>query len=351
METYESILERMNDKFTELSGYAPQEVSDIGIRLRLLAGELFALNGNIEWLRRQMFPDTATGRQLELHAGQRGLQRRQGSKATGSIIFQVDMPCEYDILIPQGTICATADGALRYVTAEEYTLHRGSSFLMANCEAEHSGRRYNVGIGKVKTIVTYFSVGLSINNSTSFTGGTDDESDEALRKRILESCRISPDGANAAYFEAVAEGIDGIQSAKAYAVQNDPGSIVVVLGGRGAAPSQALVSQARALLSQAKPLGISMLVEPTGFTDVNVSVTIRPEDGFTFAQAKANAEEAVRSFFLELSVGEDVRLSALGKALLEADGVENYSFGAMQDVSITNSNTARLGTLTVTEAV
>lgn len=350
METYESILERMNDKFTELSGYAPDEAGDIGIRLRLLAGELFALEGNMEWLRRQMFPETASGRELELHAAQRGLHRLSGSKASGMIAFQLDMPCEYDVVIPQGTICSTADGALRYITSQEYTMHRGTTILMADCEAEHSGKKYNVGIGKVKTIVTYFSVGLKINNSTSFTGGSDDESDEALRKRIAESCRISPDGANSAYYEALAMSVDGIHSAHAYSTANDSAQIVVVLAGRGVIPSQEAVSQARTLIQQAVPLGVTVTVGSSSLTTVNVSVAITPGQGYTYAQAQANAEEAIREYFLGLSVSEDVLLSELGRAIISADGVENYSFVQMQDVSIGNSSTAKLGTLSVTQA-
>lgn len=347
--TYETILERMNDKFTELSGYVPQEASDIGIRLRVLAGELFALNSEIDWLRRQMFPQTAVGEQLDLHAAQRGLQRRQGTKAQGRIVFEADMPPEYDVLIPAGTICSTADGSLRYVTVEDYTLHRGSTYLLADCEAEHSGKQYNIGVGKVKTIVTYFSVGLSIDNSGSFTGGTDDETDEELRERILESYRISPGGGNAAYFEAIAQSVEGIYSAKAYTNMENPGYVIVILAGQGAVPSQAAFSRAGELLEQAKPLGISLIIQNTGGEMVDVTVSIRPEDGYTFAQAKTNAEEAIRTFFLRLKVGEDVKLSELGKALLEAEGVDNYAFSSMQDVSVNNAKIGMLNSMTVTE--
>lgn len=348
--TYESILERMNEKFTELSGYLPRESSDIGIRIKLLAGELYALNSNIEWLRRQMFPNTATGEQLELHAAQRGLERRRGEKAKGKIVFEADMPPEYDVLIPAGTICSNAEGTLRYVTSREYTLHRGSTMLMADCEAEHSGKKYNIGIGKVKTIVTYFSVGLSIDNSTSFTGGTDDESDESLRERIAESWRISPDGANAAYLEEIAESVEGIASAHAVKASNSPGYVLVTLGGRGTAPTQEAMSAATQALEQAKVLGTVLVVEPTALSTVNVNVSITPEDGFTFAQAKTNAEATIREFFLSLSVSQGLKLSELGKALLETDGVDNYAFVSMQDVSVNESSLICLGTLTVTQA-
>ena len=55
METYNEILERMKENFLELSGFLPDDASDLGIRLRVLAGEIFSLNNNVQWLKNQMF--------------------------------------------------------------------------------------------------------------------------------------------------------------------------------------------------------------------------------------------------------------------------------------------------------
>ena len=55
--TYNEILERMNDKFEELSGYSPDRASDIGIRIKLLAGELYSLCTEIDGIKKQMFPN------------------------------------------------------------------------------------------------------------------------------------------------------------------------------------------------------------------------------------------------------------------------------------------------------
>ena len=60
-ETYESILSRMQDRFQELAGFPADDASDIGIRLKVLAGELFSACTNLDWLKRQVFPQTAQG--------------------------------------------------------------------------------------------------------------------------------------------------------------------------------------------------------------------------------------------------------------------------------------------------
>ena len=61
MESYETILTRMEDKDYELTGLEPERAGDTEIKLRLLAGEIYALGAQTDWLIRQLLPDTATG--------------------------------------------------------------------------------------------------------------------------------------------------------------------------------------------------------------------------------------------------------------------------------------------------
>ena len=76
METYEAILERMRAEYEKKSGSPPEDASDLGLRLQILAGELYRLQGKLDWLKRQAFPHTARGVQLDLHGAQRGVKRR-----------------------------------------------------------------------------------------------------------------------------------------------------------------------------------------------------------------------------------------------------------------------------------
>ena len=51
-DSYESIYERMKAKYEELSGADFDEGSDIAIRLRVLAGEIFNAQSGMEWGKR-----------------------------------------------------------------------------------------------------------------------------------------------------------------------------------------------------------------------------------------------------------------------------------------------------------
>ena len=65
METYGEILARMKAKFAELSGATVNDDSDVGIRMKVLAGEVLSLQSNAQWLKNQMFAQTASGVQLD----------------------------------------------------------------------------------------------------------------------------------------------------------------------------------------------------------------------------------------------------------------------------------------------
>ena len=122
MESYENIVKRMEDAYREASGQEVEAVSDLGLRLRVLAGELYRLQAGMDWLWRQAFPQTATGEQLDRHGAQRGLARREASHAQGVLTFSRYLALDFDLVIPAGTLCAApGEEAVEYETCLLYT--------------------------------------------------------------------------------------------------------------------------------------------------------------------------------------------------------------------------------------
>ena len=77
MENYSDIYERMKKKYEQVSSSEFDEASDIAIRMKVLAGEIYNAQVNADWLKRQMFVTTASGEYLDYFASQRGLERKQ----------------------------------------------------------------------------------------------------------------------------------------------------------------------------------------------------------------------------------------------------------------------------------
>ena len=117
MKTYEEIYESMKQAYETERGDEVDEASDIAIRLRVLAGEIYNMQTELEWTKRQFFAATATGEYLDYIALQRGLERKPARKAKGALTFSLEEAKNFAVAIPAGTVVAT-DGEVpvRFVT-------------------------------------------------------------------------------------------------------------------------------------------------------------------------------------------------------------------------------------------
>ena len=176
MDSYENILLGMKEKYTELSGNEIPEGSDIDIRMKVLAGEIFENEVNLDFIKRQIFASTAAGSYLDKHAEDRGLSRNGAVKARGEVTFTVDLVREEPIEIPRGTIVGTSgDVCVRFVTDRAATLRAGHLGVDVPCTAEVAGFEGNVGRWTIDVLVTDV-IGIDgVNNSDPFTGGSDAE--------------------------------------------------------------------------------------------------------------------------------------------------------------------------------
>ena len=52
MDSFEQILQRMEAEYEEKSGGKVEDVSEVGLRLRVLAGEVYSLTAAMDWPRR-----------------------------------------------------------------------------------------------------------------------------------------------------------------------------------------------------------------------------------------------------------------------------------------------------------
>lgn len=350
-QTYNDILAGMKEKYKECSGEEISEASDAGIRMRVLADEIFALKTHAEWLKRQMFFSTATGEWLEKHAAERGITRISSQKATGRLAFGITNTLEYDFVIPEGTVCATGDGKLRYVTTEEGVIPSGSHIVQVLARAERGGSAYNLPFNAINTVVTYFSVLTEVSNTSSFSGGTDEESDDALRARIQEFCRNPSNGLNQSYYKKLAMQVEGVGSVFVKALTDDSDyNLSVVVAGVGAIPKTSVVTAVRELIEEYAPANVKPKTEACGLHDVALTVNVECESGYSVDTVKSGVEAAIKTYFNTLGVGDDIYIKKVGDVIFHVDGVKNYSFDEASDVDIAvnDSMLAVCGTLNLT---
>ena len=190
MKYYDQLLEQMTNYYINLVACAPDQASDVMIRIRVLAAQLDTYCQEVEETARQAFFLTATGEALERHAALRGLARKEGSRASGLVAFQRNTPAGYQILIPAGTLVQSGGPeAMLFATTQDVTMGGTLLSAIANVQAVEPGSRYNLQSGSITVMVTPPPGINRVTHLTACQGGTDPETDEELRGRILEACR------------------------------------------------------------------------------------------------------------------------------------------------------------------
>lgn len=345
---YYSILNRMENTYTELCGVSPAEGSDSKRRLKVLAGEIHGIYCQLEKIKEAMFISTASGEALDKHAFQRGLKRHRGLKAVGTVLVRVDSPLEYDLVIPEGTVFSTADGELEFVSTEEAVIYRGSGSCFVSLEARSSGSRYNVPSSTVTTVVTYFSSGLSITNSSAFFGGSDDEGDEAFRKRIIDSCRNISNGLNPTFYKKLAESVEGIYSSSVVENAGSNRNVNIFIARKGCTAENSDAAKVQTLVNENRIPGAAISVYPATESSVDMNISFSLKNGWLVETVRSSISAAVREYFSEMKVGQGLTLAQLGARIIALDGVANYNFGNAQDIAAVSSVLLTAGTITVT---
>lgn len=339
------IYRRMLAVFEEKCGAAAADSADLAVRLYAAAAELESLYGYCDWAVNQSFPQTAVGQHLDLHAKLRGLSRKGAAKASGTVVFYLEEAAPAATAISAGTVVMTA-GGVRAVTAEDAVIEAGSLSCSVSATAAEAGKRGNVAAGSLCRMPLPPVGVVRCSNPAPFTGGTDGEDDEALRKRVLESFSRLPNGANAAFYEQRALAIDGVKQAAVLPRRRGSGTVDVVVD----AEREEILQQAERELAAVREIAVDVKVFAPEEVPVDVSVTLWPAEDTDGESAIRAAEEAVREFFRGKLLGKTLYLAELGSRIFATGAVRNYTVTAPKaDITIAAGQMPVLGTLSVTE--
>ena len=316
----------MLSTYEEESGFRPENESDIMLRLRVFAGEIFKQRTYAEYIMRQMFPATSEGEYLDQHAAQRNLTRKAATYATGKVWFYPDSDEHSDITIPAGTVVCTENDARRFTTDSDAVLLSSSSFIDVNVTAAAPGSAYNAAVSTVKVIVTPV-IGIGrVNNLQRITGGSDTESDDMLRERINDSYRNISNGTNAAYYRSVAMSVDGVYSAGVVGCGRGAGTVDVYVSGKGTTVPSGKLQEIQSLLSAARELNVDVRVFNASVVNINLYIRLVVADGYDFNTVADEVQSAVTEYINALGVGHDVLLSNIGEVIYHVKGVADYRF-------------------------
>jgi uncharacterized phage protein gp47/JayE len=188
------------------------------------AGLTYSLYGYLDWISLQATPFTAQNEFLEAWAALKGVYRIDATFATGT--FTVALGCTNGVTLPLGTPITSALSNSGYATTASETTSGGA--VSAPIQATLAGSAGNQAEGIALTIATTITgIPFAGVASTPLTGGSDQETDAALRTRMLAVYASPPQGGDRQDYIEWASAVAGVTRSWVAPNLGGPGTVTV----------------------------------------------------------------------------------------------------------------------------
>lgn len=322
MITLEEIYQGLASEFQAQTGQTAGGSSELAVRFYAVAAQIYSLYVQAEWTRRQCFPQTAQGEDLDKHAKLRGVTRRKATRAVGTVRFYVDESRETDTEVPEGTVCMTA-GGLRFVTDRGGMIPAGEACCEVPVTAVEAGAAGNVGQGTIVYMALPPMGVVACANPEALSNGQDEESDEELRLRVLATFQRLANGANNAFYRQAAMSFDGVAAVTVLPRNRGVGTVDVVPAAQGGVPDQALLDALQAHFDRVREIACDVKVLAPAAETVNVSVKLWAREDRSFDAAAAAVRQRLEGWFNGERLGQPLPRAQLISLIYSVDGVAN----------------------------
>lgn len=298
--------------------------SMVAVLARVLAGAAHMLHGHLEFLSRQIFPDQADAEYLTRWGALFGLSFNPATYADGT----ATATGSDGSVIPEGTVLVRADGT-RYATDAEATI--SSNLAALSLTALLAGVDGNCDAGTELSFESPIAGVDATASSDELSGGTEQETTDAFRVRVLDRMRQPPHGGAAADYVAWAKEVPGVTRVWVFPLEEGPGTVVVRFvrddDGSGTAifPSAGEVLDVQLKMTGTNavaPVAAEVLVYAPVPQALDFSLSITPDTTATRAAVTA----ALEDLLLRIAApGGTIPRSQVEIAVGTADGVTDFS--------------------------
>jgi len=325
--------------------------SDPRLRVALLnalgnsnAGVVHGIYGNLEWLAKQIIPDTADVDILERHASWWGVKRNKATQATGIItITGTDTS-----VVPTGTTWQRSDG-FEFTTDTEVTITGGS--ITVAVTAVLAGKNGNTVVNSSLTIVSPLP-GVNSTATVDVNGlsrGIDIESPDQLLNHLHERVRRTPTGGNKDDYVLWALEVPGVTRVWVYDQELGIGTVTVrfMMDNTYAdgVPQAADVQAVHDHIDTVRPLGMKgFYAVPPIATPLNLTIQIAPNTAAVRAAVQSELQDVLQR---EAKPGGIILLSHINEAIAKAVGENDHILvSPVANVTHTTGQIPTLGIIT-----
>ena len=309
--TIQEIISRISSDLESRLTSAQLRRSNAKVYGRVLAGASHELHAHIDFVKRQLFFDTAESDYLDRWASIFGIYRTPAEKAAGTATISFSAGT---VDVPVGTILQSQDGTQFQTT--DSPRPDGS----VSVEALVAGASGNLDAGETLSFVSPIAGVESEAVSGEISGGVDQESDEDLRERLLERAREKPCGGAAQDYVAWAKEVPGVT--RVWVSQGSAAGTVVVRfvcdGLDPIIPDSEMIAKVQAHIDDVRP--VTAITTVTAPTTQAVDMTISSLTPDTAAVREAIRAALTDLFTAEAEPGGTIYISHVRAAISAASG-------------------------------
>lgn len=342
--TLQEIISRTETDIASRLGLGPLLArSTLSVIARVLAGAAHQLFGYLDWIARQVMPDTAEVEYLERWASIWGIQRKAASFAVGN----VTLTGTNGTVVPAGTRLQRADG-VQYDTTAEVTVASGTATAPVTAVLAGGGGNAAVAIGLIMTSpVGGLNSGVVVA-SGGLTAGADTESDTNLRARLIDRIRQAPQGGASFDYTKWALEVAGVTRAWVYPGYLGAGTVGVAVvtddAVGGPIPSLAVVDAVQAYIDERRPVTAQVTAFGPVANPLNLTIALTPNSTTVRAAVAAELADLLRR---DAVPGGTILLSRIREAVSIAAGEsDNTVVSPTANFTSTTGQLATLGTIT-----
>jgi len=281
------------------------------------AGLVHGLYGYLQWLEKQLFPETCDDENLHLHSA--GVPRRQSAKATGRVAFEGSDGS----VIVAGTLLQVDDQ--EYETLAEAVIEGGAA--TAEVEAREAGQAGDQLAGAELSLVSPVP-GVSSTatvDEDGILGGADQETHASWRDRILLRRSRVPRGGAEGDWEGWALDVPGVTRAWEDPLGMGPGSVVIRImaddATDGPLPSEQLLQAVHDYIEERKNVQAQVYVVAPEAQAFEPELFVIPDT----EEVRSAAVQALKDLVeREGEPGGTLLISRIRSAISLAPGVQDY---------------------------
>jgi len=309
---------------------------------------------------RLFFPQYSRGGYLDLYGESIGLIRDVATVATGTVRFLGTNGTS----IPIGTRVSTQvvygqqNAAIFFETTAVVVVAGGVADVPIRSVL--TGAANNLAIGQIVRISTAVAGLVSVSNLSATSGGTDDESDDDYRVRMLNFVQYPIAGGNAQDYITWALEVAGVGDATVVPLGRGAGTVDVYILDEDFEPADAgLISDVQDYIAPTPadegggkaPIGADVLVAAPSVVNIDVSVTVTARTGYTLGDVQQAVEDNLVAYIKSVHIGDDILYTYIANVIHDTEGVFNYSSllvnAGTADITIDVDEKALADTITV----